>query len=81
VFSCDKGTHTASYSGGTRVLSKRLISEVNYSYLSSTEVMNGWRYTSTPPMYLHALDRENFHIARTSWLLRLPGHDFKLSAD
>jgi len=34
--------------------------EVNHSSPSSTKVKNDWSCTSTPPISLHDMDRENF---------------------
>jgi hypothetical protein len=39
---------------------KRPGREVNHSPPSSAEVKNEWSYTSTPPICLHCVDRENF---------------------
>jgi len=39
--------------------------EVKNSLPSSTEVKNKWSYTSTPPIYLHGLERENLISACT----------------
>jgi hypothetical protein len=54
--------HPASYSMGTRVLSlgvKQLRHEVNQSLPFTAEVQNDLSYTSTPPVYLHGVRREN----------------------
>jgi hypothetical protein len=45
---------------GFFLLVKRLGCEVNQSPTSSAEVKNEWSYTSTPPICLHGVDRENF---------------------
>jgi hypothetical protein len=34
--------------------------EVNHSFPSSAKVKNEWSCTSTPPISLHGMDRENF---------------------
>ena len=34
--------------------------EVNHSPQSSDEVKNEWKYTATPPVCLHSVDKENF---------------------
>ena len=36
--------------------------EVNHSPPSSAEVKNKWSYTSTPPICIHGVDRENFNF-------------------
>ena len=56
------GTHPASYSVGTRVFPgvKQAGHEVNDLPPSSSKIENEWSYTSTPPIYLHGVDRENF---------------------
>jgi len=36
--------------------------EVKCSLPSSDEVKNKWSYTSTPPLYLHGLEREKLHF-------------------
>jgi len=33
---------------------------LNTEYPSSAAGKNGWSYTSSPPMYLHDVDRDNF---------------------
>ena len=33
--------------------------EINYSLLSSVEIKNEWSYSSSPPLRLHVVDREN----------------------
>jgi hypothetical protein len=39
---------------------KRLGHEVNHSSPSNDEVKQEWSYTSSPPIRLHGVDRENF---------------------
>jgi hypothetical protein len=34
--------------------------EADHSTLSGAETKKEWRYTSTPPIHLHGVDRENF---------------------
>ena len=36
--------------------------DIDHSPPSSAEVKNGWSYTSTPPICLHGMDRENFTL-------------------
>jgi hypothetical protein len=36
--------------------------ELNYSPPSSAKVKNDWRYTSTPPICLHGMDREKLYL-------------------
>jgi hypothetical protein len=38
---------------------KRSGREVDHSPPSSTDVKNEWGYTSTPPVFLHRVDRDN----------------------
>jgi hypothetical protein len=47
---------------------KRPGREVNHSRLSSTDVMNEWSCTSTPPIYLHGVYR--FSIVNTRYSVR-----------
>ena len=44
------GVHPASYSNG----------EVNHSPPTSAKVKNEWSYTSTSPIWVHGMDKENF---------------------
>jgi hypothetical protein len=46
------GAHPASYSMGTRVISRRY-RVIDQSLPHSAKDKNEWRYTSTPPIYLH----------------------------
>ena len=39
---------------------KLLVHDVEHSHPSSAEVKNQWSYTSTPSVYLHEVDRDNF---------------------
>jgi len=39
---------------------KRPVSEVDHLPTFSVEVKNGWSYTSTPPICIHGVDRDNF---------------------
>lgn len=41
------------------VLSQRPGREFNYPSPFRGEVQNAWSYTSTPPVYLHGVDRDN----------------------
>jgi hypothetical protein len=43
---------------GTGVKQPKL--EADYSTTSRAEVKNEWSYTSTHPMYLHGVDKDNF---------------------
>jgi hypothetical protein len=51
------GDHPASYSTGTGVVSR---GEVDYSTQSSVDDKNEWCCTSSPPICLHGMDRNNF---------------------
>jgi hypothetical protein len=65
------GAHPASYSMVTAVLTvaKLLGHEVNHSPPSTAEVKNEWSYTSTPPICLHDVKRE-----QTTLLNLAPSH-------
>jgi hypothetical protein len=39
---------------------KRPERKVNHSRLSSAEVKNDWSHTSSPPIRIHGVDRDNF---------------------
>jgi hypothetical protein len=39
---------------------KRLLLEAGHSFPSSSEVKNGWSYTSSPHIYFHGVSRDNF---------------------
>jgi hypothetical protein len=56
------GAHTASYSMGTGVPSvkKPAVALSCDSLPSSAELKNEWSYTSTSPIYLHDVERDNF---------------------
>jgi hypothetical protein len=41
---------------------KRSDSEINYLSPSSAEVKNVWRYTATPPVCLHGVDKEELSV-------------------
>jgi hypothetical protein len=45
---------------------KRPGHEAEHSYASRAEVKNGWSYTSTPPVYLHALHRDYLNLKKVS---------------
>jgi len=54
----------------TEILSpgvKRQGREVDPSPPSSDEVKKEWSYTSTPPIRLHGLDRDNFTFSVLHW--------------
>jgi hypothetical protein len=39
------------------------LEHVDYSHPSTTKVKNKWNYTSTPPICLHGMDRDNFYFS------------------
>ena len=41
---------------------KRSDREVKHSPLSNADVKDAWSYTTTPPIFLHRVDRETFTI-------------------
>jgi hypothetical protein len=45
----------------------RLWAIKNYSPPSSAEVKNEWSYTSTPHIYLHDMDRDNFMFLQSNF--------------
>jgi hypothetical protein len=47
---------------------RRLRREVDYSPPSSAVVKNGWSHTSTPVIWLHGVERDNFSLYVTSWV-------------
>jgi hypothetical protein len=51
----------SEYEGSFPVV-KQLHCEAKHSPPSSTEVKNDWRYTSTPHICLHAMERENLTV-------------------
>jgi hypothetical protein len=56
------GAHPASYLMGARVLSWRqsFHFEADHSSPSSTHIKNQWSYTSSSPIWLRGMNRENF---------------------
>jgi hypothetical protein len=38
------------------------VGEGKHSALSTVKIKNEWRYTSTPPICLHGVDRKNFTL-------------------
>ena len=66
------GAHPASYSVRTWVLSggrevKQSEREVSHSPPSRAKVKNEWTHTSTPPICLHGVEKENFTFTVTSY--------------
>jgi hypothetical protein len=45
---------------------KRPVRELNHPSSSSVEVKNEWSYTSSPPVYLNIIDRDNFTFSFSS---------------
>ena len=43
--------------------------DVSHSFTSNAEFKNEWSYTSTPPVCLHGLDRDNFSFLLLSFNL------------
>jgi len=61
-FSSGSEPHPASYSMGTGVVSRRVERpgrDADHSPPSSVEIKNEWSYTSTLPMRLHGVFRDN----------------------
>jgi len=50
---------------GSFIEGKLLGHELNYLPVSSTKVMNEWKYNSAPLIYLNGMDRENLTFAFT----------------
>jgi hypothetical protein len=48
--------------GGFSFGGKQLGRELKHSTSCSAEVKNAWSYTSTPPVCLHGIDRDNFTL-------------------
>jgi hypothetical protein len=48
---------------------------------SSTAVKNAWNYTSSPPMYFHGVDRDNFTLLIIHWLSTHVKYEFRYCAD
>jgi hypothetical protein len=62
-FQIGSGVHPASYTIGTGFVLGGQSGpgrEVNHVAPSMIEVRNEWSCTSSPPVYLHDLDRDNF---------------------
>jgi hypothetical protein len=53
---------------------KRPGRNVNHSPLSTVDVNNEWRYTSTPPLHLHGVSREVFTFYLYTFPYPLPCH-------
>jgi len=57
------GIHTAFYfthRGGSIPGVKHLQCAVNHSLPTSAKIKNKWSYNSTPPIYIHSMDMDNF---------------------
>jgi hypothetical protein len=67
--------HPASYSidSGFSSVLKRPRRDVNHPSSSTAEIKNEWSYTSTPPIWLHGVNRDSFtHLYFLSSCLQLP---------
>ena len=64
------GVHRAPYSPGCRSSLPEGWSDADHSAPSSADVKNEWSYTSSPPICLHGVDRDNFYQRSSTNLFR-----------